>query len=322
MIALNNDLNELFDKVMEIKQGHIVKDEEESKYVYHFTQFDTLLSMLPAQPSSGSASNLLRLYNFVYMNDPQEGKRLLDKNNDDTESLREFFNEEDYGNNPLSWEQHESSVYIGSFTLKGDELDMWRTTYGNNGQGYCIVTPLSAFEQGALDEPPHGDEPVKVTEREFGAAGSVLPTLYEVRYDDKHVKTTLSDLKSRLVNINTKWGNMRGSTKALDRTVRLIVSHILYLYKNSDYRTEKEVRMIVDYDISFEGLKLDLTRKPSRIYVESLDFLLKEGSSIVIGPTVSNQTVTAAELDIKYRLKRHGFDKVKISRSKKTDMYR
>jgi TPR repeat protein len=321
MIELNDDLNVLFDIVTEIKQGHIVKDEEAGKCVYHFTKFEALESMLPAEPASGKQTNLLRLYNFAYMNDPQEGKRLLDKNIKDAESLRLFFNEQYVTDNPLSWDEHESSVYIGSFTFRGDEFDMWRTTYGNNGQGYCIVTPLTAFEQGS-QKPDiiHGGEVVNVTEREFGAAGFLPPTLYDVRYTEYDVNDTLSKLNSGLDIIKKKKKDMDDSIQALDRTVRLIISHILYLYKNEIYETEREARMLGEFDIKFEGLKLDSSKKPSRIYVPALESLLQEGSHIIIGPTVSEQTF--AELDLKYRLARNGLDKVKISRSKHTGMYR
>jgi TPR repeat protein len=321
LVELHEDLNRLFDIVMGIKQEHIIKDEEAGKCVYHFTRFEALESMLPAEPLAGKPTNLLRLYNFAYMNDPQEGKRLLDKKLEETELLREFFNEENVADNPLSWDEHESSVYIGSFTFRGDEFEMWRTTYGNNGQGYCIVTPLTAFKQGSQRaDIIHGGEVVNVTEREFGAAGFVQPTLYDIRYKESAVLDTLRKLNGGLQIIKEKKQGMADGLQAIDRTVRLIVSHILYLYKNEIYGTEKEARMLGEFDIKFDGLKLDSSRRPSRIYVTTLESLLQEGSHIIIGPTVPEQNF--AELDLKYRLARNGLDKVKISRSKHTGMYR
>jgi len=181
---------------------------------------------------------------------------------------------------------------------------MWRTPYGRNGEGYCIVTPLTAFEQGGLQHDiEHGGEVVKVTEREFGAAGFLPPTLYAVSYDEGSVKDTLRKLKSGLKKIKKKKEHLTAAPYDRAPLCCLIASHILYLYKNNDYESEREARMIGDFDISFNGLKLDSREKPSRIYVESDNFLLREGS-IVIGPTVPKQTV--AELDLKYRLKRHG----------------
>jgi hypothetical protein len=256
------------------------------------------------------------------MNDPREGKRFFDERIEEADSLRVFFSGEGDADNPLSWEEHESSVYIGSFTLRGDDLDMWRTPYGKDGHGYCIITPIEAFDQRALDEPEikHGGEVVNVTEGMFRATEFLSTTLYAVRYKEKDVKDTLNKLRPSLDRITKRRKALRGSTKGLDRTVRLIVSHILYLYKNKHYESEKEARMISDYDITFKELKLDLSQQPSRIYLETPPFLFKEGSQIVIGPTVEKQTI--AELDLKYRLALHQMNNTQVLRSESTGKYR
>ena len=304
LVELFNDLNGLYDAAIDIKRAHILKKHKAKNGVAHFTRFEALNSMLPARPSSERTTNRLRLYNFAYMNDPLEGKRLLDESFPEGESLRKFFSEEENTENPLSWEEHESSVYIGSFTLIGDDLNMWRTTYGNDGQGYCIITPWDAYDQGALDEPVirHDGEVVNVSEGIFEANEFLSLTLYEVRYEDNEVTNTLNKLKSKLDKILDTRRFLKNA-KALDRTVRLIVSHILYLYKSKHYQSEQEARLIADYDISFEGLELDSTSKPSRLFVESTGFLFNDGSRIIIGPRVQQHTI--AELDLKRRLARH-----------------
>src|SRR5207247_10749136 len=133
----------------------------------------------------------------------------------------EFFTGQSDVDNPLTWEDHESSVYIGSFTLKREDLDIWRTAYGSDGKGYCIVTPLESFDQGALDEPIvlHGGEIVNVTEaalKASEASGFLQTTLYLIRYTDAEVKTTLQELKASLDKIRIRRKRLRGSTKALD----------------------------------------------------------------------------------------------------------
>lgn len=322
LVALHEDLNELFRIVMEIKRSHIVKKEDAKDGVAHFTRFATLDSMLPAKPSQERATNRLRLYNFAYMNDPQEGKRLLDEKMPEGKSLRIFFSEEGVTDNPLSWEEHESSVYIGSFTLRGDDLDMWRTTYGSNGQGYCIVTPVDAFDQEAINEPEdlHGGEGIKVTKGMFRETVFLETTLYAVRYEEKDVKDTLNRLTPRLEKIIARRSALKDKTKSLDRTVRLIISHILYLYKNEHFQSEEEARLISPFDVSFEYLNLDSRDQPSKLYVESPDFLLKKGSRIIIGPTVERQTF--AELDLKYRVAHHQLKDIKVSRSELINLYR
>jgi TPR repeat protein len=322
LAGLNRDLNELFDKVMTIKRRHIVTSRSAAKGVAHFTGFEALDSMLPAERLAGRATNRLRLYNFAYMNDPQEGRRLLDKRIAAAKSLIEFFTGEGEADNPLTWEDHQSSVYIGSFTLKGEDLDIWRTKYGSDGQGYCIVTPLESFDQTALDEPIalHGDEIVNVSEAALTATEFLPTTLYLIRYSEAEVRSTLNELKGYLNKIRTRRSKLRGP-KALDRTVRLIVSHILYLYKNEQYQSEREARLISDFDISFKHLNLDQNRSPSRIFVESPDFLFKEGSRIIIGPRVQEKPVV--ELDLKYRLARNGLlNNTRVLRSELSEIYR
>jgi TPR repeat protein len=332
LIELYQDLKELYKTVLVIKRDHRVKKNKAINEVAHFTGFKTLKSMLPDRPASGRTTNRLWLYNFAYMNDPKEGKTLLDKKFDEGESLREFFSGDENTDNPLSWEEHDSSVYIGSFTLIGDDLQMWRTTYGNDGQGYCIITPWNAFDQGTRDEIRRDDEVINVSQGALEATEYLPLKLYEVRYTDTAVRKTLSSLKSsldkvfktreRLRNATKKRERMGNTTKKLDRIVRQIVSHILYLYKGEPYHTEYEARLIADYDISFKGLEFNEKEEPSRLYVETSDeFLFQKGSRIIIGPKVQQHTI--AELDLKLRLARHNLHrKTKVMGSKLRGIYR
>lgn len=332
LIQLYQDLKELYKTVLEIKRGHIVKKRNAINEVAHFTGYKTLKSMLPDKPAAERTTNRLWLYNFAYMNDPKEGKTLLDKKFDEGNSLREFFSGEDNIDNPLSWEEHDSSVYIGSFTLIGDDLQMWRTTYGNDGQGYCIITPWSAFDQGTQDEIRRDDEVINVSQGALEATEYLPLKLYEVRYTDTAVRKTLNSLKSsldkviktraRLRNMTKKRERMGNTTKRLDRIVRQIVSHILYLYKGDPYSTEYEARLIADYDISFKYLDFNENEEPSRLYVATSDeFLFQKGSRIIIGPKVQQHTI--AELDLKLRLARHKLHrKTKVVVSKLLGIYR
>jgi TPR repeat protein len=316
LLELHDDLNELYQAVMKIKREHVVKPDEARDGVAHFTTIEALESMLPGSRSSDRLTNCLRLYNFAYMNDPTEGKRLLDRGIPQSALLREFFPEEGDSDNPLSWEDHESSVYIGSFTLKGDELDLWRA-YGRDGTGYCIVTPLEAFDQESMNEvgPLHGGEVVKVSGEARTSAEYLPTTLYAIRYEEDDVTRTLAALKGSLNKLKHKKQSLGDAGEVLDRIVRLIVSQILYLYKNEQYKSEKEARLIGDFDISTDFLNQD-ARKPARVFVDSQDFLFKhEGSLIIIGPKVLDQTIV--EIDLKYRLSRHGFlETIKVTRTK------
>jgi TPR repeat protein len=312
LLAFNTLLHQLYDEVIKIKKEHIVKDADATSGVAHFTTFEALTSMLPESPTSERAANRLRLYNFAYMNDPMEGKRLFDAGG----PLTIFFRTSQETENPLSWEEHESSVYIGSFTLRGDDLDLWRA-YGRDGEGCCIVTPFEAFDQDFTGETGslHGGEIVMVSEGDKEASNPVPNTLYAIRYEDTDVKKTLARLKRILEKLVKKRRLLKGDVEKLDQVVRVIVSPILYLYKHEQYKSEKEARMLGDFDISANFLTLD-ARNPSRVFVEASDFLFRlNGSLIILGPKVLNGTTI--ELNLKYRLARNQFlETTRVERSK------
>ena len=71
------------------------------------------------------------------MNDPSEGKILLEYLNTMDSSFSSLF----YRN-----EFEVSSVYLSSFTTAIDNLPMW-SQYGNNGKGCCIVFNKNYFDK-------------------------------------------------------------------------------------------------------------------------------------------------------------------------------
>lgn len=309
---------ELSGKVEEIKQQHLIRDDETITQVAHFTTLEALHSMLPVLDGKTTGaecytgqSRVLRLYHIAYMNDPQEGLRLLDMPHEDAKLLREFFAKSEGGNNHnFLWENQEFSVYCGSFTLRVDRLDLWRA-YGRDGAGYCVVIPAKVF-QPALESKPtylmhgarrwHDDEELATVR----ASRSQTPALYRIRYQTDEAEKTLATLKPGLGAIKKIKKTVNNSVveEMVDSLVRIVISDILYLYKNEEYASEEEARMIVARNIADQTLKLD-DRQPPRVYVETEAFLFQdEGTRIIIGPKVADKV--AAELNLKYRLARHG----------------
>lgn len=319
--ATISDLCEAFfglsDKVEAIKQQHLIRDDETITQVAHFTTLEALHSMLPVSDGKTTGaecytgqSRVLRLYHIAYMNDPQEGRRLLDMPHKDAELLREFFASAERGNNHnFLWENQEFSVYCGSFTLRVDRLDLWRA-YGRDGAGYCVVIPAKVFQPEPESNPSHlmhdamrrGDEVLAATR----TIRSRTPALYRIRYQKDEAERTLEALNPILKSLKEMKQTIDNSkvSEAVDSLVRIVISDILYLYKNEEYASEEEARMIVAHNIANKELKLD-NQNPPRIYVETDAFLFQdEGTRIIIGPKVADKV--AAELNLKYRLARHG----------------
>lgn len=249
----------------------------------------------------------------------RKGGRLLDIKYEGTNLLANFFQKTQQGNNHnFQLEDQEFSVYCGSFTLSVDRLDLWRA-YGRDGFGYCLVIPFSTFKQKLefneaklfSDALFSGDE----SRVAIGMNQSKAPALYRIRYKQKEAVAALKTLRPILVALKKIKEDKSEIAGGVDSLVRLIVSDILYLYKNEEYASEKEARMIVMRSIADPTLKLD-DNQPPRIYTETKSFLFsEEGTHIIIGPKVVDKV--AAELNLKYRLARHQLlDRTSIKWSK------
>jgi len=123
--------------------------------VCHFTSTDALYSILDyslgkkleENKKDEKKKNVLRAYNAIYMNDPSEGKALIEYShkhpNKKIPDLTKFFKDGEY-----NWIDHDAakSVYSISFTEDNDSLTLWRA-YGRDGRGTGIVIPVSSLKQ-------------------------------------------------------------------------------------------------------------------------------------------------------------------------------
>jgi TPR repeat protein len=321
-------LTKLHEKVKEIQQGHILKehDKDASGVVAHYTVLPALYSMLPEKLTAGQKANCLRLYNIAYVNDPREGRRLLSVDKEtmqplkNSEFLLAFFppGSEKAPEHPIPWEGQKFSVYVGSFALAPDRLDLWRA-YGSDGFGYCIVTPLSVFNQesdlGVINLMQNDLLTESIDNREQ-IYTDIQPTLYKVHYTKEEAENTLTRLAEILKEIKAakdiiikdhehvlSESDLKAGKDLIDSIVRSIVSGIMYLYKDDEYENEKEARILMGFDITAKCLKLEVNKEhdPPHVYVETKAFLFEsEQSEIIIGPKVERKT--AAYLNLQKRL--------------------
>ena len=336
-----SSIDELLIAVNRIKQRHILDDGTKSRSIEiaHFTDFQTLERMLPAKQDNPFPlpNHHFRLYNAEYLNDPHEGCRIFQHmkghckydglyqmlfNNLDTESAVTFLHED-------------LAVYICSCTLRSDRLDLWRA-YGNDGDGVCIITPLSAFEDNrgssyALAEYlKETSKPEESMQGEMGRAKAeaamggtsrqraqtVPRLLYRVQYLEKEIDAAIRDLQKPLQKIARFMETVpeESQQKAIRKCVIVLISDILYLYKNEEYRNEEEVRLVFAATIDHSMLELD-EQNPGRLFMRTDGFLFRQpGSRIIIGPRVKEKR--AVELNLKFRLNRHGFKNTRVMQSK------
>ena len=320
---------DLFDslrrEVQEIKSGHTLAKNEAPDGVAHFTTLETLHSMLPAPTTSSFSltrgdANFLRLYNLAYVNDPQEGKILLVGDDDEAITIQEFFPGSLLGAHEITERRYSEtiplsglafSVYVGSFTLRSDRLDLWRA-YGQDGTGFCIVTPIQSFLRytGTADQAFAG----------FAASEANDPdipmTLYRVEYGKTKIASTRLRLNKYLKEISAARDRVAKAAldqqavrSQIDLTVRAILSDVLYLYKHAEYKNEEEVRMLAPFAISARPVTAD-ERSPAHLFVRTQPFLFAPDSKIIIGPKVRQPE--AVRLELKHRLDRNGHSGVDV----------
>ena len=329
---LLDDYKLLANVVATRKEDHELKQEELNESgVGHFTSVEAMCSMLPRRDQEYETGDLepkneMRLYNIQYLNDPQEGQPLLEQAENGFEDLLSFYtntvsNEPkvDALIEPLPLRGLDFSVYVGSFTLKTDRLDLWRA-YGNDGDGYCIVTPYADFEPStnSIHMNNTGGENIHRGRPRF--PDTVQRKLYKVFYTQEERKDTLEKIRPIIAKIVEHRDKFAKKTKAkgigtpktyekINLTVREILSELLYLYKNDQYESEKEVRIISPQPISSKNIYLD-ERTPAKLYVKTEPFLFRPNSKIILGPKVADPV--QIRLEIKKRLDQNRCDGVGI----------
>jgi len=292
-------LKKLSDVVYSVRENKHAVIDDGRVGVAHYTDRKAIESMLSASPKE--KTNVLRLYNIAYFNDPDEGKRLVEfKVNEQEEQnpLRNFITPNNDPNKLVPWLDQSFHVYVCSFALVADRLDLWRA-YGKDGYGYCIVTPLSVF-RGDAGKPimggSWGDE----------AGLSTATPLYKVLYTDEDVKFALKRLAPALNAIDKAIPKKHPARASINAIVRTTVSELLYLYKGTEYASEREARIVMALKLSAQRLKRDARETSVRLYTETVPMLFNSpGSRIIIGPKV--QDVASAIVDLEHNLACQGW---------------
>ena len=316
-------LIDLLEKTEEIrKDKHSIVTTDPAAGIAHYTKPEALKNMLGNQAKQ--AKNLIRLYNIAYVNDPNEGKRLTHfKRKDDPgycNPLKPFYREREEGDDVTTSKWQEFSVFLASFSLEPNNLNLWRF-YGDDGTGFSVVTPLSAFntalERGAMggawasqDEPSAAWSPLK-------SRASTI-TLNQVLYKDSDVEATLSSLEPSLAALDKRLRSI--NDVAVEDSLRsatvTILSELMYLYKEHDYQDEREVRAVEARPLGSLDVQQHAGDRTSfsRLYLETAAVLFKsKGSSIIIGPKV--QKADAVMLDIRHQLATMEWNQCKVEHS-------
>lgn len=200
-----------------------------------------------------------------HMNDPNEGQELLKaflKNTDNKELLQDIFNKtEDIATEEKRQKLCTEFTFFKAYTENGDSLPMW-IHYGDEGRGCCIkVNPrfFTNFEnESDTEEKNLGSKPFNDEYRLYRVVylrDGELST--DVEPEIKNLYDNFIDLFKELC---LQYANYEHRIKSAVRgSVQIILSNIIYLFKNADYQYEKEMRVVLRRSLSdFEREDIDI----------------------------------------------------------------
>ena len=269
----------IFKEIQTIMKTLSVKKEDFEKLeeIGHYTNIEVIpyviIEKITDEYNPDDKKGRLLLSNANYMNDPSEGKILLEYLNTMDSSFSSLF----YRN-----EFEVSSVYLSSFTTAIDNLPMW-SQYGNNGKGCCIV-----FNKNYFDKPKEVHD-ITDNLKENESVRQDECVLYRICYiDDKNNKYKFQkedeDIKKSLENI---YGNFKIiNDENVEKIVMVYLEQIRYLFKSSDYKHEKEYRILKNVPINSTKIITREDVKPvPKLYVK-IESKLNQISEVILGPKV------------------------------------
>ena len=260
-------------KILSVKK----EDFEKLEKIGHYTNIEVIpyviIKKITDEYSPDDTKGRLLLSNANYMNDPSEGKILLEYLNTMDSSFSSLF----YRN-----EFEVSSVYLSSFTTAIDNLPMW-SQYGDNGKGCCIV-----FNKNYFDKPKEVHD-ITDNLKENESVRQDECVLYRICYiDDKNNKYKFQkedeDIKKSLENI---YGNFKIiNDENVEKIVMVYLEQIRYLFKSSDYKYEKEYRILKNVPINSKKIIVKKDIKPiPKLYV-NIESKFNQISEVILGPKV------------------------------------
>ncbi|TPR48163.1 tetratricopeptide repeat protein [Apilactobacillus micheneri] len=278
-----------------IKNRKVNLNRIDSEY-YQYTSSNILNSILDLNKINSNFR--LRLYNASYMNDSKEGYKLLfDVNN----SLKKYINNNNFYNNFIknSNKINVDNIYLASLSMISPNnnemsLPLWNN-YGDNNRGLGLTFGIfnkNLESEGNVNinnisdnieknEIYHKNNDIlknNIYDLNHIYSSKVDTTLYRVVYSgSEDAENLINKLNEIFLGLNDCLSN---------DSIRIIVANymdkIRYLYKNSIYSYEKEVR-IIKQESNPNNLKFDAGNPKLYVNLENEDRLNIFLKSITFG---------------------------------------
>jgi len=271
----SNHINNILEKLK-------VSEAKPVEYAAHYTG-----ALTPKLLLAKREDNKMRQFDGDYMNDPEEGRYLVDVmiaaaqacnhqyKGDFVERLTKL------RESRLLYSAYRKATFLSCWTIKeikagsedsSDSLNHWRF-YGHDGQGSCLMVPLSSLINTF---PNQLFKVVYGTEARGGGANAAERPIQQVK---THLTSRLNELRKTRANA------MQDLEEVIQATHPL-----LFLFKSSEYAAEKEVRSIVHKDsyAKLAGVHFD-ERSPQRAYIEGEQGLISNNSILYFGPKADHK---------------------------------
>lgn len=259
-----------------------VADAAPGEYAAHYTGAQT-----PRYLLQSAADNKMRQFDGDYMNDPEEGRYVVDvmiaAAQACTHQHKGSFVERltKLRESRLLYSAYRKATFLSCWTIKqikpgledsSDSLNHWRF-YGDDGKGSCLMVPLANLLPvfpNQLFHVTYG------TESRGGGAGA----------SHRPIRQLQDGFKARLNALRRSYGN---AMQDLEEVIQ--ATHpLLFLFKSSEYAAEREVRSIVhkpDYATA-SGILFD-QREPRRAYIDGNPGLVSNNSILYFGPKADHK---------------------------------
>ena len=251
------DNNNIIKNILRVKKGDL-----EKIAIGHYTSLETIKLLIKKNKDEAA---YLRLTNGRQMNDPLEGKILLDYILDKNKNLGKNNNSKNW--KPTFW-------YLSSATTELDSLPMWKQ-YGEDAKGGMLVYNRKYLE----DIMEQGVE------------------IYKVAYIDIKKDESGRDKIKVLNTNNIDVTNLQDAIDALRETIENLkedvnekdymplLSNTAILFKKSDYAYENEYRIVVNR--AYNEDKIEEQDNPNYIFPFLYTYLKDKElkySKLILGP--------------------------------------
>ncbi|MFZ1730009.1 MAG: hypothetical protein WBQ23_00490 [Bacteroidota bacterium] len=260
-----------------ILTGQRVTTASTDKFAAHYTKAD-----MPRIWLESRAANCMRQYDGDYMNDPDEGRYVVEvmirAAQKSSHQQKGAFVERltELRSSRLLYSGYRKCTFLSCWTTTkvkageekaSDSLNHWRF-YGGDGEGACVMVPLANLL------PVFPDQLYRVCYGIEARGGGLAASNRPVRQFEEVFKDRLNDLRKSYPNAMADLDEMLEATHPL-----------VFLFKSTEYAAEGEVRSVVHKDdyANVSGVKFD-DRDPKRAYVQSNAGVISDGSIIYFGP--------------------------------------